>query len=150
MPPTLPDIRAIDAALLAILTGDPILAALMPGGVHWDTADFGLTAFVVVSHQDHVVSDLFGPDDGGTDLVGYLVKAVHRSTAADPALDAGARIHDLLQRQPLTLTDTGYELMLMQRARRVRYSERDVNNAEWQHVGGVYNVLVSRGAVATP
>jgi hypothetical protein len=150
MPPTFPDLRAIDTAILAILTNDAILAALMPGGVHWDTASFGLTAFVVVSQQDHVVADVFGADDSGTELVGYLVKAVHRSSAADPALDAAARIHDLLQRQPLTLTDSGYELMLMQRTRRVRYAEFDVTNAEWQHVGGVYNVLVSRGAVATP
>ena len=76
----------------------------MPGGVHWDTAPFGLTAFVVVSRQDFVPGDVFGADDAGTDTIGYLVKAVHRSAAADPALDAAARIHDLLQRQPLTLT----------------------------------------------
>jgi len=148
MPTTYPDVRAVDTAILAILTGDPILAALMPGGVHWDTASFGLTAFVIVTLQDYVVGDVFGTDDGGTEQIGYLVKAVHRSSSADPALDAAARIHDLLQRQPLTLTGTGYELMVMQRARRVRYSEFDVNNAEWQHVGGVYNVIVSRGAVA--
>jgi hypothetical protein len=140
-----PDVRAIDSALLAVLTGDPILAALMPGGVHWDTATFGLTAFVSVSLQDFVSGDVFGADDGGTETIGYLIKAVHRSTAADPALDAAARIHDLLHRQALSLPGSGYELMVMQRSRRIRYSEFDVSNAEWQHVGGVYSVMVSRG-----
>jgi len=149
MAPTFPDVRAIDSAVLSILTADPILAALMPGGVHWDVAPFGLTAFVSVSLQDFVADDIFGADNGGTETIGYLVKAVHRSSAADPALDAAARIHDLLQRQPLNLTGTGYELMLMQRSRRVRFSEFDGNNAEWQHIGGVYNVMVSRGEMPT-
>jgi len=150
MPPTMPDVRVIDQAVLAILTGDAILAALLPGGVHWDIAPAGLSQFVIVSLQDFTTDAVFGDDDGGTETVGYLVKAVTRTGAADTALDAAARIHDLLERQPLNLSGTGYELMVMQRTRRVRYSEFDANNAEWQHVGGVYSVMVSRGTVPAP
>jgi len=150
MPPTMPDVRAIDQAVLAILTGDAILAALLPGGVHWDIAPAGLTQFVIVTLQDFTTDAVFGADDGGTETISYLVKAVTRTGAADTALDAAARMHDLLERQPLTLTGTGYELMVMQRTRRVRFSEFDLHNAEWQHIGGVYSVMVARGTMSAP
>ena len=140
---TFADVRSIDAAILAILTGDPILAALMPGGVHWDVAPAGLTAFVTVTRQDYSAALMFGANDGGNERFGYLVKAIARTHAADAPLDAAARIHDLLHRQPLTLTGTGYELMLMHRTRPVRMTEYDVKKSEWQHIGGVYDVLDS-------
>ena len=148
MPTTYPDVRAVDKAILAILTGDPILAALMPGGVHWDIAPIGLTQFVTVTLQDFVADYVMGADDSGTETIGYLIKAISRASAADAALDAAARIHDLLHRQPLNLTGTGYELMVMQRSRRVRYSEFDQNNTEWQHIGGVYDVMVSAATLS--
>jgi hypothetical protein len=140
---TLPDVRAVDAAILAILQGDPILAALMPGGVHWDIGPPGLTQFVTVSLNDFV-SDLVFSDADGTERTDYTIKAIARTAAVDPVLDAAARIHDLLQRQPLPLPDSGYELMIMRRVRRVRYSEY-VNSQTWQHVGGVYQVWVTVG-----
>lgn len=141
--PTLPDVRTIDQAILAILTGDAILGALMPGGVHWDVAPPGVTAFVVVSVQDFESTYGFGALDGGIERIGYLVKAIARTKAADVPLDAAARIHDLLYRQPIDLTGTGYEWMATTRARRVRYSEYDQSNSEWQHIGAVYDVMVS-------
>ena len=141
---TLPDVRAIDAAIVAILKDDPILAALMPGGVHWDVAPAGAgLAFVVVTQQDFSAEYVFGANDGGIERVAYLIKAIARTSAADVPLDAAARIHDLLQRQPMNLTGTGYELMVIYRRRRVRYSEFDANKSEWQHIGGVYEVQVS-------
>ena len=145
--PTLPDVRDIDQAILAVLTNDAILAALMPGGVHWDIAPPGLTAFVVVTAQDFEASYVFGANpataNGGIERLGDLVKAIQRTKAADAPLDAAARIHDLLQRQAIDLSGTGYELMTIQRVRRVRYSEYDQTTAEWQHIGAVYDVVVS-------
>ena len=149
MPTSYPDVRAVDKAILTILQNDPILSAIMPGGVHWDVAPIGLTQFVIVTLQDFVADYVFGADDSGTETIGYLVKAIARTSAADAPLDAAARIHDLLHRQPLPLTDTGYELMVMQRTRRVRYSEFDKDNNEWQHIGGVYSVMLSTGTMTT-
>lgn len=145
--PTLPDVRAVDAAVLAILTGDPILAALMPGGVHWDIGPPGLTQFLTITQSDFH-ADLLFPGADGTEHTDYLIKAITRGTNMDPVLDAAARIHDLLHRQPLPLTDTGYELMIMQRVRRVRFHEYDATNSKWNHIGGVYRVMVSVGTVA--
>jgi hypothetical protein len=143
MPPTLPDVREVDQAILAVLTGDAILAALMPGGVHWDVAPPGLTAFVTVTSQDFSASYVFGPNDGGIERIGYQVVAISRGSSSDAPLDAAARIHDLLQRQTLPLTGTGYELMSIHRSRRIRFSEFDRTNAEWQHIGAIYDVFVS-------
>lgn len=146
--PTLPDVRDVDRAILNVLTSDAILTALMPGGVHWDVAPAGLTAFIVVTSQDFEASypltrrDV-GTIDGGMERIGYLIKAVKRTTNADAPLDAAARIHDLLHMQALDLSGTGYELMTIHRTRRVRYSEFDQSTAEWQHIGGVYDVIVS-------
>jgi hypothetical protein len=145
--PTLTDVRAVDDALLAILTGDPILAALMPGGVHWDIGPPGLSQFVTISNADFVARLMFRDADG-TETTDYLIKAISRSTSVDPVLDAAARIHDLLHRQPLNLGDSGYELMIMQRVRRVRFHEYDPQQTKWNHAGGVYRVMVTVGTPA--
>ena len=141
---TLPDVRVIDEAILAVLTDDAILMALMPGGVHWAIAPPGLARFVIVDGaQDFEPSYVFGATDGGIERIGYLVKAIARASETDAPLDAAARIHDLLHMQPLVLTGTGYEWMATTRTRRVRYPERDPHNVEWQHIGAVYDVMVS-------
>jgi len=141
--PTLPDVRDVDQAILEVLTQDAILGALMPGGIHWDVAPPGLTAFVAITAQDFTADYVFGANDGGIERIGYQVVAITKGSSADAPLDAAARIHDLLQRQSLPLTGTGYEVMAVVRVRRIRFSEFDRTNAEWQHIGGIYNVIVS-------
>ena len=144
MATTHPDASALDSAILAVLSADPILAALMPDGVFWDVAPQGATAFVIVGLQDFVSALMLGGVDG-TEKTAYLVKATSRTTGGTTMRDAAARIHDLLHLQPLALEGTGYELMIMHRVRRVRYTEPDpTDSAErWQHRGGVYDVMVS-------
>ena len=143
--PTIPNVRAIDDAIIAMLAADPILAALMPGGVHWDVGPPGLTQFVTVTQSDFASELLFL--NTSNDRIDYLIKAIDRNSSADPALDAAARIHDLLEQYPLDLAGTGYELMLLRRVRRVRFSE-SINSVVWQHAGGVYQVLTTCGDTA--
>ena len=142
---TLPDASALDAALLSRLQTDAVLTSLMPDGVYWDLAPQGSTEFVIVSLSDFSSELIFGDADA-FDRPAYLVKATARTTGGTAVKDAAARIHDLLHRQPLTLTGTGYELMLMRRVRRVRYTELDPTDQalRWQHRGGVYEILVSQ------
>lgn len=144
MPTTHPDASALDAAIVNVLAADPILAALMPDGVHWDIAPQGATAFVIVGMQDFSAELMF-PGVDGLEKTAYLVKATARTTGGTMMRDAAARIHDLLHLQSLELEAAGYSLMLMKRIRRVRYTEPDpTDQAErWQHRGGVYEVMVS-------
>lgn len=144
MPTVLPDVRAIDAAILNLLTADPILAALMPGGVHWDIAPPAANKFVIVTLGDFAHELMQG--DGGNERTDYLVKAIMRTNVADPVLDAAARIHDLLHFQTLDLSGSGYAQMILRRVRRVRYAEF-VSNYTWHHIGGVYQIMVTVGTV---
>jgi len=142
--PTLPDVRAIDQAILSVLKNDTILSALMPGGVHWNVAPQGATAFVTIDRQDFEVTYAMGAHDGGIERIGYQIVARARTSAADTPLDAAARIHDLMHMQPLALDGTGYEWMATTRSRPVRFTDREQpSNTEWQTVGGVYDVMVS-------
>jgi hypothetical protein len=141
---THPDASVLDAAIVGVLQADPILAALMPDGVHWELAPQGSTAWVSVALEDFVAELVF-PGVDGTERTNYTVKATARTTGGTTVRDAAARIHDLLHLQTLPLEGTGFELMILKRIRRVRYTADDPHDAaaQWQHRGGVYQVTVS-------
>jgi hypothetical protein len=135
------DTSALDAAVIALLSGDAALMALMPGGVWWDLANAS-TDFVIVSEMDHSLDYTIGP---GTALenVLYLVKAVTRDTSGTAVRDAAQRIFELLQ--DATITVTGYHPSAsVRRVRRIRYTELDEEtNQRWQHRGGHYEVRIT-------
>jgi hypothetical protein len=136
----------VDAAILVVLRNDAALTALMPGGVYFDVAPPGRTQYVIVSmtfHEDTYVFD--GP---AFERTLYLVKAIDRDIDGANVKAAAARIHELLQGQPLTIT--GYVHSLTSRVGRARDTETDEVDldARWQHRGGQYEVIVSPVAAA--
>jgi len=139
------DSSAVDAAVIGKLAGDPVLSTLLPDGVFVDISRAGATRFVLVSLITHEDADAFTTTAYERFL--YLVKAVAMATsAADVAADvkgAAFRIHELLQRAPLTIT--GYAHMSTVRTERIRYTEVDAIDSDirWQHRGGHYEVFVS-------
>jgi hypothetical protein len=141
------DSSAVDTALVALLIGDATLTGLAPDGVYFNVAKKSATRFVLVSQMAHADDYQFG--GSAFESFDYLVKAVTGPTTTDLNTSAGtigaaaARIHVLLQDQPLTVA--GYSLMRMQRTERVRYTEADADNvdARWHHRGGIYAVMVS-------
>lgn len=134
------DTSAVDAAILAKLLGDSTLMALVPDGVYWDIAKSSATRFVIVSQLAH--EDTYQLGGSAWEVGEYLVKAVIKETSGVDAKTAAARIHTLLQDASLTIT--GYGLMRIQRAERVRYTEIDDDaDARWQHRGGRYSVWVT-------
>jgi hypothetical protein len=136
-----PDSANVDEAVRALLAADATLAALIPDGVHMDVAPSGKKAFGIVS----LVIPRDVPMMGGSAMEEnlYLVKAVIRGNNAVNAKAAAARMHVLLEHQPLTIT--GYSHSLSRRVERVRYQEVDPADSDirWQHQGGRYEVVVS-------
>lgn len=139
------DPSKVDAAIRATLLNDPQLAALMPGGVHFDVPSSGKTQFVVISLMFHEDTYVFG--GRGFERSLYLVKAVDKNTDGADANAAAARIDALLQDQPLTIT--GYVHSLTARTERMRDTEVDGEDADarWQHRGAQYEVVVAPVAV---
>lgn len=135
------DPSEVDAAIVAKLAGDATLMALMTDGVHIDIAPSGKTKFVIVSLSTHEDEYVF--EGSAFERSQYIVKAVERSLSGTTVKTAAARIHALLQDQPLTIT--GYTHSLTRRAERIRYTEVDELDADirWQHRGGRYDVMVS-------
>lgn len=141
------DPSEVDAAILAVLRNDPELRALMPGGVYFDVAPPGRTQYVVVSMEFH--EDAYTFDGPALETTLYLVKAIERISDGDGNTKrAAARIHELLQDQPLTIT--GYVHSATTRTGRARDTEADEidNDARWQHRGGRYQVIVAPVAAA--
>jgi hypothetical protein len=136
------DTTAVEAAVIAILSGDASLMALCPGGVHWDLAPAGLTAFVIVSQIDHDDAYAMTPAPMWERPL-YLIKATTQGASRVIVTQAAARIYALLHEQPLAAA--GYTLMLMQRIKRVpNYLEVDeLTDERWAHCGGHYEILVS-------
>lgn len=137
------DSSDIDQAIVAKLSADATLLALMPHGTYVDEAPAGSTKFVIVS----LITQHDEPRFGGRlyeDAL-YLVKAVELKPAsgAGDIKAAAARIDTLLDGG--TLTATGYTLMLMQRESRVRITEVDDQDTtiRWSHRGGQYRVMMS-------
>ncbi len=135
------DPSEVELAIVARLEGDAALLALMPGGVWMDVAPKGKTAIVIVSLATHVDEDSL--EGSAFEASTYLVKAVERAASGLNVKAAAARIHALLQRVPLTITN--YTHMLTRRRERVRYTEVDEvdQDMRWQHRGGRYEVHVS-------
>jgi len=135
-----PDSAAVDAALVAKLSSDATLTALMTDGVYFDIAPHGKTKFVIVSLLAEEDEPMFTGRAYEEGL--YLVKAVSSESSAVNARSAAARIDALLENG--TLTVTGYSLMRLTRVNRVRYMEVDEADTtiRWQHQGGHYSVAV--------
>lgn len=131
----------VDAAILAILAGDPTLTALMPDGIWFDVAIPGATRFVIVAQLVSADEPMFG--GAAFETYTYLVKAVAPGkSAADSVLPAAKRIRELLD--GAVLNPDGYSDMRCARIERVRYSELDeINDVRWHHRGGHYEVIVS-------
>jgi hypothetical protein len=142
---TVPDTSAVDEALVTVLSNDATLKGLLPDGVAFDLAPQGWTQFVIVTMLAHLdtYSQAGEPSPASTiETCTYLVKAVSKGTSGLTAKQAAARIHVLLQGG--TLTIDGYDLMLMERTERIRYTELDeVTQDRWNHRGGHYDIWVT-------
>jgi hypothetical protein len=140
-----PDSSAVDDAIVTTLSSDPTLTQLLPGGVAFDIAAQGATAFVIVTlmhHEDHYsMVDAIDPASLIERSI-YLVKAVNQNASGSVVRQGAHRIHQLLEGGALAAT--GYTLMKMERIERVRYTEVDhATTARWQHRGGHYEVWVT-------
>jgi hypothetical protein len=133
------DTSDLDAALMAKLAADPVLASTLPGGVGWELATVaGATKFLIVSQVEHEDAYVLGPNVARERIV-YLVKAVTKGSSGTEVRAAAKRIQQLLQDQPLP-TD-GYAVIVVQRIQRIRYTEVDETTDErWQHRGGHYEI----------
>jgi hypothetical protein len=135
------DSSAIDNALIALLGSDPELLQLCPNGVYYDEAPPGSTRFVIVSLVQEVDVDVFG-GNGYEDAL-YTVEARMLSNSAGDIRSAAARIHTLLQDQPLVAE--GFTYMAMYRETRVRITEVDEVDVSirWNRRGGHYRVQMT-------
>jgi hypothetical protein len=141
------DSSAIDAALVAVLQGDPTLTSLMPDGVYMDPAPPGLQRYVIVSLVIAEDRAVFGGRAIEDCL--YLVKAVTLTTTGLTGIkEAAAQIDTLLEDRPLVAD--GYDWMTSHREERVRYTEIDQfdSTIRWHHRGGRYRVQMAVAAAA--
>ena len=139
----MPDSTEIEIALVARLNGDAALRALLPDGVYVNQARQGKTRFALVSlviAEDAASFAAVGKRRASEDCL-YMVKAVTLDASRATAGNAAARIDDLLQDQPLTIT--GYHCAHITREERIDETEVDDLNAsiQWQHRGGRYRIL---------
>lgn len=141
------DPSAVDTAVIALLTADASLQALLPGGVHFALAPQGQTAFTLVALEEATTESQFSDDPADRiafeDLT-YAVTAVVMSSATAQAMDAAARIDALLHDQPLTVT--GYSWLSTVRVGRIRAApetEPMDKTIRWQQHGGRYRVQVA-------
>jgi hypothetical protein len=140
---SLPDSSAVDEALIQHLSGDAPLAALLPGGVHWDVAPANRTAFVVVSLVDAVDADGFqAPAGEATETLIYEVTAVVADSSGQAALrPAAARLHEVLQGALFPIE--GFDCLAVLRQGRQRRTVVDpINDVRWLQRGGRYQVTV--------
>lgn len=137
----MPDSSDIDSALVAKLSGDAQLMALMTDGVFFDQAPQGATKFVLLSIVDEADFPIFR--QRGFEDHTYLVKAVELSTSGANVKSAAARIDALLEGGVLVVT--GYNVIAMQRIARIRVTEVDDldSSIRWQHRGGRYEVVAT-------
>jgi len=139
------DSSDIDNALIAKLGGDATLLALCPDNVYWDVAPPNATRFVIVSLVSATDTTVFDTRPAWEEPI-YEVKAVMLKSANGDIKAAAARIHELLQDQPLTVA--GYTCMTVHRNEddpRIRYTERADNDPSilWFHRGGNYRVQMA-------
>ena len=139
----MPDSSEIDKALIARLSGDAALLALLPDGVFMHEAAQGKTKFVLVSlviALDRGQMAAPGKRRATEDVL-YMVKAVTLGASRTTAGQAAARIDVLLEDQPLTIP--GYHCASIERTERIDETEVDDVDAtiRWQHRGGRYRLL---------
>jgi hypothetical protein len=140
------DSTEIDKAIIARLSGDAQLLALLPDGVHAHVAPQGKTHFCIVSlviARDVPTFGSVGTRRAGEECT-YMMKAVTLGASRGVAGDAAQRIDELLQDQPLTIT--GYHCASIARAvDDGRIDETEVDDVDasirWQHRGGRYQLL---------
>lgn len=135
------DSSAIDQALMAVLSGDQTLMALVPDGVFWEAAPPKATRFVLVSLVESHDEPMF--DGRAYEDAVYLVTAVMLKTANGNIQGAAARMDVILE--GATLFATGYTPMVIARESRVRLTEVDEvdDTIRWFHRGGHYRVVMS-------
>lgn len=129
----------LDDAIVAKLLADAPLTALATGGVAWDIAPQGATAFVIVSLIGGPDTQMFS--GRAFEEPTYLVKFVEKNTSLTNAKNAAARIDTVLD--GTTLTASGYGPVTMQRTERVKYKDVDESNASWIHWGSMFELFGS-------
>lgn len=142
------DASDIDNALVAMLGSDTSLLMLMPNGAYFMEAPPHATRFVIVALIESSDEGEFRGTAYEDQL--YLVKAVASSRSGGDVKSAAARIHALLENQPIgfgspaTVPD-GYAWMQTNREQRVRMTEVDGDDANllWHHRGGLYRIRLS-------
>ena len=139
----MPDSTEITIALVARLSGDSQLRALLPDGVYVNQGRQGATRFALVSLVIATYSGQFGPAGSRRAIEDclYTVKAVVLDPSRVRAGDACARIDALLEDQPLTIT--GYHCARVERDEPIDETEVDDVDAsiQWQHCGGRYRIV---------
>lgn len=139
----MPDSTEIDIALVARLSGDAELQALLPDGVYVNQAKQGKTKFTLVSLVTAIDAGSFAAvgQRRATEDCLYMVKAVTLDASRATAGNAAARIDVLLEDQPLTIT--GYHCASIAREERIDETEVDDLDAtiQWQHRGGRYRIV---------
>jgi hypothetical protein len=138
------DTGDVDAAVIGLVAGDPVLAALLPAGVYYGVAPQGVESFVIVDRLAHVNErNMFGGTASETFL--FLVKAVVPGSASTIPRAAAVRIRQLLDGGRLVLTE--YALLApVDEVESVRIVEVDDVNPDRrvQHWGGHYEITVQR------
>ena len=142
----MPDVTAVDTAVVSVLAADTYLQTLCPGGVYFGVAPQGRRQFVlvalVVDFSDWQFAEVSGERRAIEDIT-YNVKAVVMDSVGSDVEAAAARIDAVLEDQPLTIP--GYGWMSTVRTERIRYPEVDSvdQNIRWWHQGGHYRVMVT-------
>jgi Protein of unknown function (DUF3168) len=146
----LPDSGEIDNALVAVLSADAALMALVPDGVFFDEAPQGMQAFALVSLIEGLSRAQMGAatERRAAEDAEYIVKAVLLSGSSADAREAAARIDDLLEDQ--TIPIDGFTCLSIVRTGRIRDTEVDSVDAtiRWQHRGGHYRILAAPGGTS--
>jgi hypothetical protein len=146
----LPDSAEIDTALVARLSGDATLTAMLPDGVYFDEAAQGKKRFALVSLVEaRTPAQMAAPGARrALEDCEYIVKAVLLSGSSASAEDAAARIDELLEDAPLPIS--GFTCLSVSRVRRIRDTEVDPVDAtiRWQHRGGYYRIVATPGGTS--
>ena len=141
------DTSQVRRALIALLSADAQLHALLPDGVYFGTAPLNRLRFLFLRQETHV-DEPMQVQALAFETVSFLIKAVIQSSSINDVDAAAVRLMDLLNYQPLTIN--GYTLMVGHRTEDVSFNEVDDTNRYWQHGGGVYEFVVQPIAQAAP
>lgn len=138
---------AIRRALYGKLAGDTTLNNLLgtpatgySKAIYHNQAPAGAAfPFVTLQKQAGTPTEAFG-DPSALDTDIWLVKAVDRSTSADTAEAAAARVAALLNDASLSISGTN--LQYLRRQSDVEYPEV-IDGVSYQHVGSLFRLITS-------